>query len=45
MQEEKGRIPTEYVTFMLNVEVAKRNSTDKLTQTQLWYTILTEEKF
>ena len=30
---------------MLNAEEVKRNSTEKLTQTQLWYTLLTEEKF
>ena len=45
MQEENDRISAEYFTFMLNAEEAKRNSTEKLTQTQLWYTLLTKENF
>ena len=44
-QEEKDIISAEYVKFIVNAEEVKRNSTEKLTQTQLRYTFLAEEKF
>ena len=45
VQDEKDRISSEYVTFALNAERVKRESPKTLSQTEIWYILLTEEKF
>ena len=44
-EEKKDRNAAEYSTILLNVEEVLAKSKEKLTQTQLWYNILTEESF
>ena len=45
VQEEKDRIRAEFLSFLINGEKVKESSTKKLTQTELWYILLTEEHY
>ena len=39
------RVISEFVSFLLNGEEVKENTDKKLNQTELWYILLTEERY